>query len=780
MINFLDSNSYDIDQALEVENLKKEDYQEICKRLGRSPNRTELGMFGVMWSEHCCYRNSKPLLAKFPTKGKYVLIGPGENAGVINVGNNQKLVFKIESHNHPSAIEPFQGAATGVGGILRDIFTMGARPIAVLNSLRFGSLDNTSNISLLRGVVSGIAHYGNCVGVPTVGGEINFDDSYSGNPLVNVMALGLLETDDIVCSGAKDIGSPVLYVGNTTGKDGVGGASFASSELSMSSLDDRPAVQVGDPFIEKSLIEACLDAFNTGDVLAAQDMGAAGITCSSAEMAANGGSGVSIDLDLVPAREKNMTPYDYLLSESQERMLFVVKKDKIDDLIRKFKKWGLYACVVGKVIKEKEVIILHNKKIVAQIPTSALSDKTPINKHQVMNNPPAYILNKWKWKEECLPEIKNDGLFSLKFEKVFCWNDIILYLLSTPSISSKNWVYNQYDYQVQLNTVFKPGQSDAAVIRLRSQHKKVKEKIYTGIAASVDCNNRWVSLDPLRGSIAAVAESARNVSCVGAKPVAITNNLNFSSPETDIGYWQLALSCKGISKACEIFETPVTGGNVSLFNESKDKNGVITPIQPTPVIGMVGIINDCDKAVSSGWKKADDEIWVIGSYLSEITLGASSYLEYFHGQVTGRPPEINLEDEKLCQEIIRNSINKEYILSCHDVSDGGLSLALAECSILSGLGAQINIDGNFREDKLLFGEGGSRIIFSIDINKKESWLQYLNELNKNLKDNLYINKIGYVSNTKLKIKYLNKVICDLKVSTLADKFNNGIIENLKK
>ena len=777
MINFLDSNSYDIDQALKVENLKKEDYQEICKRLGRSPNRTELGMFGVMWSEHCCYRNSKPLLAKFPTKGKYVLIGPGENAGVIDVGNNQKLVFKIESHNHPSAIEPFQGAATGVGGILRDIFTMGARPIAVLNSLRFGSLDDTSNISLLRGVVSGIAHYGNCVGVPTVGGEINFDNSYSGNPLVNVMALGLLETDEIVCSGAKKVGSPVLYVGNTTGKDGVGGASFASSELSTTSLDDRPAVQVGDPFIEKSLIEACLDAFKTGDVLAAQDMGAAGITCSSAEMASNGGLGVFVDLDLVPAREKNMTPYDYLLSESQERMLFVVKKDKIEDLINKFQRWGLYACVVGQVISEKEVIISHKKKIVARIPTSALSDETPITYHQIMKNTPAYVLHKWEWKEENLPEIDNNGLFSLKYNKLFCWNDIILNLLSTPSIASKKWVFNQYDYQVQLNTLFKPGKSDAAVIRLRSQHEKIKKKKYKGIAASVDCNNRWVFLDPLRGSIAAVAESARNVTCVGAKPVAITNNLNFSSPETDIGYWQLALSCKGISEACEILKTPVTGGNVSLFNESKDKDGVVTPIQPTPVIGMIGIIDDYDKAVSSGWKKNDDEIWIIGSNLSEITLGATSYLEYFHGQVTGRPPKINLKEEKICQEIMRNIINKEFAVSCHDISDGGLSIALAECSVISGLGAQINIEGDFREDKLLFGEGGSRIIFSIDINKRASWLDYLSEVNKKFKDNIYIKKIGSVTNNKLKIKYLNKVICDLKVSTLTDKFNNGITKN---
>ena len=777
MINFKDSNSYDINSALEVENLRQSDYQEICKRLGRSPNRTELGMFGVMWSEHCCYRNSKPLLANFPTKGKYVLIGPGENAGVIDVGNNQKLVFKIESHNHPSAIEPFQGAATGVGGILRDIFTMGARPIAVLNSLRFGSLDNPSNISLLRGVVSGIAHYGNCVGVPTVGGEINFDDSYTGNPLVNVMALGLLETSDIVCSGAKQVGSPVLYVGNTTGKDGVGGASFASSELTTSSLDDRPAVQVGDPFIEKSLIEACLEAFKTGDVIAAQDMGAAGITCSSAEMAANGGLGVSIDLDLVPAREKDMTPYDYLLSESQERMLFVVKQDKIDNLINKFKRWGLYACVVGTVIKEKEVIISHEKKVVAKIPTSALSDKTPVNTHHIIDNPPDDLLHKWEWKEDSLPEIKNTQLLSFKFKKSFFLNDIILYLLSTPSISSKKWVYNQYDYQVQLNTVFKPGQSDAAVIRLRSQHEKTKEKKYLGIAASVDCNNRWVALDPLRGSIAAVAESARNVSCVGAKPVAITNNLNFSSPETDIGYWQLALSCQGISNACEILETPVTGGNVSLFNESKDKNGVITPIQPTPVIGMVGIIDNSDKAVSSGWKKNDDEIWIIGSTLSEITLGASSYLEYFHGQVTGRPPEINLNEEKICQEFIRNSINNEFIASCHDISDGGLAIALAECSILSGLGALINLQGNYREDKILFGEGGSRIIFSIDINKKNIWLNYISEVTKKLKDTIYIKKIGYVSTNNFKIKYLNKTICDLKVSALADKFNNGIIKN---
>jgi len=779
MLNSLEMNSYDIDQALRTENLTDNDYKEICSRLKREPNRTELGMFGVMWSEHCCYRNSKPLLAKFPVKGEYVLIGPGENAGVIDVGRNQKLVFKIESHNHPSAIEPFQGAATGVGGILRDIFTMGARPIAVLNSLRFGNIDNPSNLSLLKGVVSGISHYGNCVGVPTVGGEINFDDSYSGNPLVNVMALGLLETDEIVCSGARDIGAPVLYVGNTTGKDGVGGASFASSELTSSSLDDRPAVQVGDPFLEKSLIEACLSAFKTGDVIAAQDMGAAGITCSSAEMAANGGLGISVDLDLVPSREKNMTAYQYLLSESQERMLLVVKEDKLNTLVNEFHKWGLYACVIGRVIKEKEVVISHKKQVVAKIPTSALSDKTPVNFHKVLKETPNYLLNKWKWSENELPKDKENVIYSLKFKKEFSWSEIILLLLSNPSIASKKWAFQQYDYQVQLNTIFKPGQADAAVIRLRDQNNKrnsINDE-YSGIAASVDCNNRWVLLDPLRGSIAAVAESARNVSCVGALPVAITNNLNFSSPETDIGYWQLYSSCEGISIACEALDTPVTGGNVSLYNESIDKEGNKKPIQPTPVIGMVGILDNVKKAVSSGWKNINDEIWIIGSRDSDLTLGASSYLEYFHGQVTGRPPSLNLIDEKLCQSFVRNGISKNLIISSHDISDGGLVIAVAEACILSDKGASINLLGEERRDNLLFSEGGSRIIFSVQNTKKNQWLKFLSEESKTFTDSIYITKIGTVSQNNLKIKISDNIICDLKISALADKFNNGLSNN---
>jgi len=775
MINLENNDLYDLKEVLKIENLTINDYEEICKRLNRKPNRTELGMFGVMWSEHCCYRNSKPLLTKFPTKGKNILVGPGENAGVIDVGNNQKLVFKIESHNHPSAIEPFQGAATGVGGILRDIFTMGARPIAVLNSLRFGNLDKQSNIDLLRGVVSGIAHYGNCVGVPTVGGEIDFDDSYSGNPLVNVMALGLLETKEIVCSGAKNIGSPVLYVGNTTGKDGVGGASFASSELTTNSLDDRPAVQVGDPFIEKSLIEACLDAFKTGDVIAAQDMGAAGLTCSSAEMAANGNLGISIDLDLVPSREDNMSSYQYLLSESQERMLFVVKEEKIKTLIEKFNKWGLYANVIGEVIASNEVIISHKSKIVAQIPTSALSEDTPVNVHNVIKTPPDYLLKKWEWKESNLPEINEQKIFSLKENKSFSYSEIILKLLSNPSIASKRWIFKQYDSQVQANTVFKPGESDAAVIRLREQNEKNKNKVFSGVAASVDCNSRWVALDPFRGTIAAVAESARNVSCVGAEPVAITNNLNFSSPENEIGYWQLSSSCKAISEACKALETPVTGGNVSLYNESKTKNNVITPINPTPVIGMVGKIDNVEKAISSEWKNIEDQIWLIGSSKSEIKIAASSYLEYFHGEITGRPPKIDLLDDKFCQSFLRNAILNSFVVSSHDISDGGLAIALAECCILSSKGASIKLDKNLnRNDNLLFAEGGSRIIFSVDKTKEKEWINYLKMNQINSHSNVYLKKIGYVSNETLKIKVQEKNICNIRVEELTEKFNNSI------
>jgi phosphoribosylformylglycinamidine synthase len=504
-------------------------------------------------------------------------------------------------------------------------------------------------------------------------------------------------------------------------------------------------------------------------------MGAAGLTCSSAEMAANGKLGIFIDLDLVPSREHNMTSYQYLLSESQERMLFVVKEEKINTLIEKFKKWGLYANVIGEVIENKEVIISHKSKIVAQIPTSALSDETPVNIHNVIDNPPDHLLKKWEWKEINLPEIKDKKIFSFKENKMFSYSQIILKLLSNPSIASKRWIYTQYDSQVQSNTVFKPGESDAAVIRLREQNEKNKNKVFSGVAASVDCNSRWVSLDPFRGSIAAVVESSRNVSCVGAEPLAITNNLNFSSPNTEIGYWQLASSCNGISEACKALETPVTGGNVSLYNESKNKDNVITPINPTPVIGMVGKIDNVEKAISSEWKNINDQIWIIGSYKSETTIAASSYLEYFHGEITGRPPKIDLVDEKLCQSFIRKAILKRFLVSSHDISDGGLAISLAECSILSAKGVTIELhnDGK-RDDNLLFAEGGSRIIFSIDSMKEKEWLNYLKKTQVNYPSSVYIKKIGYVSSDNFKIKIQDRNICNIGVEELTEKFNNSI------
>ena len=452
-------------EQIAAERLKPEEYEEIVQRLGRHPNKAELGMFGVMWSEHCCYKNSRPLLKQFPTEGDRILVGPGENAGVVDLGDGLQLAFKIESHNHPSAVEPFQGAATGVGGILRDIFTMGARPIALLNSLRFGNLDDPKTQRLFKGVVSGISHYGNCIGVPTVGGEVYFDPAYSDNPLVNVMALGLMETQEIVKSGASGIGNPVLYVGSTTGRDGMGGASFASAELTDKSMDDRPAVQVGDPFLEKSLIEACLEAFKTGAVVAAQDMGAAGITCSTSEMAAKGGVGIEFDLDKVPVRESGMIPYEYLLSESQERMLFVAQKGREQELIDIFHRWGLHAVVAGTVIEKPIVRILFKGEIAAEITATALADNTPIYHRELLTEPPEYAKKAWEWTADSLPESTAAGIEINGHLQT--WNQILLTLLDTPTIASKRWVYRQYDHQVQNNTVVLPGGADAAVIRLR-------------------------------------------------------------------------------------------------------------------------------------------------------------------------------------------------------------------------------------------------------------------------------------------------------------------------
>lgn len=718
-------------EEIASEGLKPKEYEEIVQRLGRHPNRAELGMFGVMWSEHCCYKNSRPLLKQFPTEGKHVLVGPGENAGVVDLGEGLRLAFKIESHNHPSAIEPFQGAATGVGGILRDIFTMGARPIAILNSLRFGSLEDAKTRRLFNGVVAGISHYGNCVGVPTVGGEVYFDPAYSSNPLVNVMALGLMETSEIVKSGAAGIGNPVLYVGSTTGRDGMGGASFASAELSDASEADRPAVQVGDPFLEKSLIEACLEAFKTGAVVAAQDMGAAGITCSTAEMAAKGGVGIDLDLDLIPVRESGMVPYEYLLSESQERMLFVAHQGRETELIEIFHRWGLQAVVAGTVIAEPIVRIRFQGNIAAEVPATALSDNTPIYEHVLLSEPPDYAREAWDWTSDRLPTCSATGLSGPQGKT--SWTQICLALLATPNIASKRWVYRQYDHQVQNNTVLLPGGADAAVVRLRPVNPPMSAQQATrGVAATVDCNARYVYLDPYEGAKATVAEAARNLSCVGADPIAVTDNLNFGSPENAVGYWQLAEACRGLAEACRILETPVTGGNVSLYNETLDSNGSPQPIYPTPVVGMVGLVPDLAQICGQGFQEAGDRIYLLGTLpntlLPTVTLGGSEYLASIHHTIAGQPPRVDFELEKSVQAACRHSIRQGWVRSAHDCAEGGLTIALAESCITGQRGADITIPkpvSDQRWDELLFAEGGARIVVTIRAAHQSEFEQYL-------------------------------------------------------
>ncbi|WP_341527144.1 phosphoribosylformylglycinamidine synthase subunit PurL [Nostoc sp. UHCC 0302] len=767
-------------QEIAAEGLKPEEYAEIVRRLGRHPNKAELGMFGVMWSEHCCYKNSRPLLKQFPTTGPRILVGPGENAGVVDLGDGLQLAFKIESHNHPSAVEPFQGAATGVGGILRDIFTMGARPIALLNSLRFGSLEDAKTQRLFSGVVSGIAHYGNCVGVPTVGGEVYFDSAYSGNPLVNVMALGLMETPEIVKSGASGLGNPVLYVGSTTGRDGMGGASFASAELSDQSIDDRPAVQVGDPFLEKSLIEACLEAFKTGAVVAAQDMGAAGITCSTSEMAAKGGVGIELDLDKIPVRELGMVPYEYLLSESQERMLFVAHQGREGELIDIFHRWGLQAVVAGTVIAEPIVRILFEGEVAAEIPAEALAENTPLYNRELLTQPPEYALKAWEWTADCLPSCTTAGIEI--GGNLQTWNDVLLTLLDTPTIASKRWVYRQYDHQVQNNTVILPGGADAAVVRLRPLEEQGGRisNIQRGVAATVDCNPRYVYLDPYEGAKAVVAEAARNLSCVGAEPLAVTDNLNFGSPEKPIGYWQLAEACRGLAEACQEFATPVTGGNVSLYNETLDSQGNPQPIYPTPVVGMVGLISDLTKISGQGWQAAGDVIYLLGlPVASKIELGASEYLASIHGTVAGKPPRVDFDLERRVQKVCREGILTGWVRSAHDCAEGGLAIALAECCIAGNLGTQINLEiptNQIRLDEVLFGEGGARILVSVASEHQEIWESYLQE---HLEQNWQ--KLGKVGNPGTDLAVLttdNQTLIKVKIEEVSDRYYNAIARRL--
>lgn len=657
------------------------EYELICGFLGRKPNYTEIGVFSVMWSEHCSYKNSKPILKKFPITGPRVLMGPGEGAGIVDIGDNQAVVFKIESHNHPSAVEPFQGAATGVGGIIRDIFSMGARPIALLNSLRFGRLENERVKYLFEHVVSGIAGYGNCIGIPTVAGEVMFDESYEGNPLVNAMCVGLIDHDKIQRGVAKGVGNPVFYVGPATGRDGIHGATFASVELSEESEEKRTAVQVGDPFMEKLVMEATLELIDSGIVLGIQDMGAAGLTCSSAEMASKAGNGLELYLDEVPQRETGMTPYEMMLSESQERMLFVVEPQHEAQAKEIFDRWGIICAKVGKVTDDGRLRLFHKGEEVADMPVKALVDECPV--YDKPSKEPAYYS-------------ENAAVDTAAFAEVTDLTGALEKVLASPTVASKEWVYNQYDYMVRTSTAVQPG-SDAAVVTIRGTRK--------ALAMTTDCNGRYVYLDPEVGGRIAVAEAARNIVCSGAEPLAVTDNLNFGNPEKPEVFWQLEKSADGMSEACVTLNTPVIGGNVSLYNENAKG-----AIYPTPVIGMVGLVHDIDHITTQGFKAEGDVIILVGETKAE--LGGSELQYVLEGAAAGRPPEIDLATEKKVLDAVLGAIQKGLVASAHDLSEGGIAVAVAESCISGRLGAEIALTTDLRTDHLLFSESQSRILLS--------------------------------------------------------------------
>ena len=680
-------------QVLERHGLKGDEYDRILKFMGREPNLTELGIFSVMWSEHCSYKSSRVHLKTLPTGGPQVLQGPGENAGAVDIGDGLAAVFKIESHNHPSFIEPYQGAATGVGGIIRDIFTMGARPIALLNSLRFGSLDDPATRRLLEGVVAGIAGYGNSIGIPTVGGEIAFEPSYAGNPLVNVFCLGIAKASDIIKGVASGVGNAVYYVGAKTGRDGIHGATMASAEFDEKSAEKRPAVQVGDPFMEKLLLEACLEVMQTDALVGIQDMGAAGLTCSTTEMGSRGGAGVEIDVSLVPQRETGMTPYEIMLSESQERMLLVVKRGREAEVERIFDKWDLHASHIGEVTDDGLLRVKHHGTVVAEIPNRALTDEAPLY-HRPMTEP-EYLREARRLDLEAL----GPGDASLRDD-----NAALLGLLASPAIGSKRWVYRQYDHMVRTNTINVPGMG-AGVVRVKDTDR--------ALALSVDGNGRYCYLDPRQGAMLAVAEAARNVACAGAKPLAATNCLNFGNPERPEIMWQFAKAVEGIGEACRALGTPITGGNVSLYNETDGR-----AIYPTPVIGVVGLLVHADRLVTRRFQSAGDVIVLLGDGRGE--LGGSEYLKLVHGVVRGVPPALDLEAERTLQALLVEVADARLVRSAHDCSDGGLAVTLAECCFdTEGIGADVSIDGvtvgrsvAVNRAAALFGESASRVVAS--------------------------------------------------------------------
>ena len=679
------TNTVDIKELLAQHSLTEDEYKKILEILGREPNITELGMFSVMWSEHCSYKSSRVHLKKLPTTGPRVVQGPGENAGAVDIGDGLCVVFKMESHNHPSFIEPYQGAATGVGGILRDVFTMGARPIALLDSLRFGGLDSAKNRHLMRGVVAGIAGYGNCMGVPTVGGEVRFDDIYSLNPLVNAFCLGVAHKDRIFRGTAEGVGNPVIYFGSKTGRDGIHGATMASDAFDNESEQKRPTVQVGDPFQEKLLLEACLELMANDLLVGIQDMGAAGLTSSSCEMASRAGNGIELDLTHVPRREPGMTPYELMLSESQERMLMVAKAGKEDECLSICRKWDLDVAVVGKVTGDGRLRVLDQGQVVAEIPAKALADDGP--RYERPYSPPAY--------QDMLTNLNYDSIPDVKDA-----NAALLTLLSSPTIASKRWVYEQYDHMVRTNTIVRPG-SDAAVVRIKGTNKAV--------AMTVDCNGRYCLLHPYEGARLAVVEAARNLVCSGAEPIGLTDCLNFGNPERPDIMWQFVLAIEGLKDACEHFNIPIVSGNVSFYNET---NGL--SIYPTPMLGMVGLIDVADRAMTQWFRDEGDAIVLLGKTRED--LGGSEYLKVLQHREQGSPPFLSLDIEKALQDFALKVIHEGLVQSAHDCSDGGLAVALAECCVSgprAAQGAVVKLGlGSLRRDALLFGESQSRIILS--------------------------------------------------------------------
>jgi phosphoribosylformylglycinamidine synthase II len=673
-------------ELVQEHNLTPDEYSRIVAMLGRTPTFPELGIFSALWSEHCSYKHSRPILKTFPTTGPQVVQGPGENAGVLRLPNGWAVAFKIESHNHPSAVEPYQGAATGAGGILRDVFTMGARPVALLNSLRFGPLDDARNRYLFGGVVKGIGDYGNCVGVPTLGGEVDFAPGYSGNPLVNAMCVGVLKEKDLIKAAAHGVGNILLAVGSSTGRDGIHGASFASEELTHESEQRRPQVQVGDPFTEKLLLEASLELIASGHIVAIQDMGAAGLTSSSAEMAARGGVGVEIDLSKVPTREPGMTPYEILLSESQERMLVVAKSDRVKEVQAIAAKWELAATPIGKVTDDGMYRCTWQGKVVVEVPGQRLVDDCPVY------NPEA--------NED--PKVAELRASTPHAPRSYTPLNALLTLLDSPSVASKKWVFEQYDSTVQASTVIAPG-GDAGVVRVRHED--------FGIAVKTDCNSRYVRLDPYEGGKATVAESARNVACTGARPIGITDCLNFGSPERPAVFYQFREACRGIADACRVLGTPVTGGNVSFYNESPTG-----AVDPTPVVGMIGLLTRADRAVPSHARASGDAVFVLGETRAE--LGGSAYWEVCHDFRGGQPPRVDLEAEKRLIELLVTGAERALFRSAHDCSQGGLGVALAEVAMggpyqEAGFGLDVDLTphaARLTPHELLFSESHGRAV----------------------------------------------------------------------